>query len=162
MHLEAVVAELQSAVRGTYGQYCGLSRAAEMVGERWGILIVRDLLVGAKSVAELHAGLPQDVDRAAVATAQGDGVQRRHPADRVGRTPTDATGQERYELTAYGRALEEAVLAFGRWGAASLADPRQEDIVTDASLMVALKATFLSETRRRPQGELRARDRRAT
>jgi DNA-binding HxlR family transcriptional regulator len=141
VHLEAVVSELQSAVRGTYGQYCGLSRAAEMVGERWGILIVRDLLTGPKSAAELHAGLPK-ISTALLSRRlkemEYSGVLR--PARSV-----DETSQERYELTAYGRALEEAVLALGRWGAASLADPRQEDIVTDASLMIALKATFLSE-----------------
>jgi DNA-binding HxlR family transcriptional regulator len=141
VHLEAVVSELQSAVRGTYGQYCGLSRAAEMVGERWGILIVRDLLVGPKSAAELHTGLPK-ISTALLSRRLREmtysGVIR--PAESA-----DQTGQERYELTAYGRALEEAVLAFGRWGAASLADPRQEDIVTDASLMIALKATFLPE-----------------
>lgn len=144
VHLEAVVSELQSAVRGTYGQYCGLSRAAEMVGERWGILIVRDLLVGAKSVAELHAGLPK-ISTALLSRRLKEMVYSGVIRPTESADATDATGQERYELTAYGRALEEAVLAFGRWGAASLADPRQEDIVTDASLMVALKATFLSE-----------------
>jgi len=137
MHVEAAVAELQSAVRGTYGQYCGLSRAAEMVGERWGFLIVRDLLTGPKSAEELRAGLPrmspQLVSRR-LKELEYSGVVR----------ALDTT--DRYELTAYGRALEEPVLAFGRWGAAALATPRTEDIVTDSSLMAALKATFRPET----------------
>jgi DNA-binding HxlR family transcriptional regulator len=143
-HLEAVVAELQSVVRGTYGQYCGLSRAAEMVGERWGFLIVRDLLTGPRSAADLHVGLPlmsASLVARRLRELEYSGVVR--PIDQ------DGDGEQvRYELTEYGRALEDAVLAFGRWGAATLAMPRPEDIVTDASLMVALKATFLPETAR--------------
>jgi DNA-binding HxlR family transcriptional regulator len=41
-----------------YGQYCGFARALEFVGERWALLIVRDLLVGAKRFGELQRGLP--------------------------------------------------------------------------------------------------------
>jgi DNA-binding HxlR family transcriptional regulator/putative sterol carrier protein len=143
LHLEAVVADLQSAVRETYGQYCGLSRAAEMVGERWGFLIVRDLLNGPKSAEELHKGLPRMslklVERRLKELAYSGVVQ-----------PVDETDDEgtHYELTEYGSALEEAVLAFGRWGAATLAMPRSEDIITDDSLMVALKATFLPDKAR--------------
>jgi len=140
--LEAVVADLQSAVRGTYGQYCGLSRAAEMVGERWGFLIVRDLLVGPRSATELHDGLPKT--SAKVLSRRLNEMEFSGVVRRTGRA--DGAGDERYELTEYGRALEEAVMAFGRWGAASLAAPRPDDIVTDASLMIALKATFLPET----------------
>jgi DNA-binding HxlR family transcriptional regulator len=157
MHLEAVVADLQSAVRETYGQYCGLSRAAEMVGERWGFLIVRDLLTGPKSAADLHTGLPlmsvKLVTRRLKELTYSGVVQ---PID-----GDDAdSAHVRYELTEYGRALEDAVLAFGRWGAATLATPRPEDIVTDASLLVALKATFLPEAARgvRVSYELRIND----
>lgn len=145
LHLEAVVAELQGAVRETYGQYCGLSRAAEMVGERWGFLIVRDLLNGPKSAEELHKGLPRMslklVERRLKELAYSGVVEL---VDETGKVDEGA----RYELTEYGMALEEAVLAFGRWGAATLAMPRAEDIITDDSLMVALKATFLPDKAR--------------
>ena len=144
MHLEAVVADLQSAVRGTYGQYCGLSRAVEMVGERWGFLIVRDLLVSPKSAEELRTGLPRMAGgllARRLKELEYTGVVR--PVD-----DNDDDERRRYELTDYGRALEDAVLAFGRWGAASLATPRSEDIVTDSSLVMALKATFLPEMAR--------------
>jgi DNA-binding HxlR family transcriptional regulator len=150
-HVEAAVAELQSAVRGTYGQYCGLSRAAEMVGERWGLLIVRDLLTGPKSAEELGAGLPRLSPRLLsmrLKELEHSGVVRTpDAADQANAAnAADEAGEPtRYELTAYGRALEESVLAFGRWGAAALATPRVEDIVTDASLMAALKATFHPE-----------------
>ncbi|MGH3756278.1 winged helix-turn-helix transcriptional regulator [Actinophytocola sp.] len=141
MQLEDVLADLQSALRGTYGQYCGLSRAAEMVGERWGFLIVRDLLVGPRSAEELSDGLPMMSPKLLSRRLHElayCGVVRQ--LDQV-----DEGGQRRYELTEYGHALEDAVLAFGRWGAVTLEMPRPEDIVTDASLMVALKATFLPE-----------------
>jgi DNA-binding HxlR family transcriptional regulator len=143
--LDVVVSELQSVTRSTYGQYCGLSRAIEMVGERWGLLIVRDLLVSPKNTTELHRGLPR-IPLALLSmrlremTYSGV-IQTVEPAD------ASADGAEDvYELTEYGRALEDAVLAMGRWGAMALAMPRPEDIVTESSLVVALRATFVPES----------------
>jgi DNA-binding HxlR family transcriptional regulator len=144
MQVEGSLADLQSALRETYGQYCGLSQAAEMVAERWGFLIVRDLLVGAKSVAELAEGLPrmspEVLGRRLKEMAHCGIVQLVDEGDGPGEGE-----HARWELTAYGRSVEDAMLAFGRWGAAALAAPRPDDIVTDSSLMVALKATFLSD-----------------
>ncbi|MCT2586830.1 winged helix-turn-helix transcriptional regulator [Actinophytocola gossypii] len=136
--LEAVVAELQGVSRATYGQYCGLSRAAEMLGERWGMLIIRDLITRPKTVAQLHSGLPRISEKALTMRLREmvySGVIRE-----LDERATD--GSTRYELTEYGRAAEDALLALGRWGAMSLASPRPEDIVTPDSLMVAIKATF--------------------
>ncbi len=141
--LEAAVSELQSVTRGTYGQYCGLSRAAEMIGERWGLLIVRDLLVSPKTAAQLHNGLPRISARLLemrLKEMEYSGVLRRQEG-----TPQD---EPVYELTGYGRALEDIMLALGRWGSMSLADPRPEDIITENSLMVALRATFLRDAAR--------------
>lgn len=138
-HLDTIVSQLQSMTRGTYGQYCGLSRAIEMVGERWGLLIVRDLIIDPKSAAELHAGLPRvspTLLEMRVKEMCYSGIIRE--ADSV-----DADGGQRYELTEYGRELQDVVLAFGRWGAATLSTPRPEDIVTEDSVMVALHATFV-------------------
>jgi DNA-binding HxlR family transcriptional regulator len=139
--LDTIVSELQSMTRGNYGQYCGLSRAVEMMGERWGMLVLRDLVVDPKSAAELHDGLPRVPDkllRMRLKELAHSGIIR----------PTgtsDPNGDDRYELTEYGRALEDVLLALGRWGAATLTIPRPEDIVTEDSLMVALRATFLAE-----------------
>lgn len=143
--LEAVVSELQSAIRGTYGQYCGLSRAIEMVGERWGLLIIRDLVLGPKSASDLHRGLPRiptELLDQRLKEMTHCGVVR--PVE-AGTTVSDQRGDQRYELTEYGRAVEEPLLALGRWGAISLAAPRPEDIVTPDSMMVALRATFLRD-----------------
>jgi DNA-binding HxlR family transcriptional regulator len=139
-HLDTVVSELAHLTRSTYGQYCGLARALEIVGERWGLLIVRDLLVGAKSAAELRRGLPRMPARTLslrLKELTAGGVVQSAGS-------TDARGGERYELTGYGRALEEILLELGRWGAATLATPRPEDIVTEDSMTVALRATFVA------------------
>src|SRR5690349_16667318 len=57
--MEAIISELQTMTRRTYGQFCGLSRALEVVGERWSMLIIRDLLVSARTLTELQRGLPR-------------------------------------------------------------------------------------------------------
>lgn len=139
--LDAVVSELQGVARGTYGQYCGLSRAIEAVGERWGMLVVRDLLVSSKSAEELLRGLPGvplNLLAMRIREMAFCGI-----LERAG--TTDASGNDQYRLTTYGRRLEDILLAFGRWGSAMLNDPRPEDIVTEDSLMVAVKSTFVPE-----------------
>ncbi|WP_291412151.1 helix-turn-helix domain-containing protein [Actinophytocola sp.] len=142
--LETVVSELQSVTRGTYGQYCGLSRAAEMIGERWGLLILRDLLVSPKTAAELHGGLPRISARLLamrLKELEYSGVVRRQDDTQ---DPDEAV----FELTEYGQAVEDVLLALGRWGAIALAAPRPEDIITEDSLTVALRATFLADAAR--------------
>lgn len=139
--LDTVVSQLQTVSRRTYGQYCGLSRAVEAVGERWGLMIVRDLLAGPKSSAELYQGLPRaprDLLTTRLRELTFSGIVEKDET-------SDEAGDRRYRLTSYGRELEAIVLAFGRWGAAMLAEPRPEDIVTEDSMMTGLRATFLSD-----------------
>ena len=79
-----------------YGQYCGVTRALELVGERWALLIVRDLMVGPRRYGELSAGLPRiptNILAARLKELQEAGVIRRIPHSRV----------VVYELTPYGR-----------------------------------------------------------
>ena len=69
-----------------YGQYCGVTRALELVGERWALLIVRDLLVGPRRYGELAAGLPRipsNILAARLKELQAAGVLRRAPRSRV-------------------------------------------------------------------------------
>ena len=126
----------------SYGQFCGFARALEIVGERWGLLIVRDLLIGPKRFSDLQRGLPKIpsnilsarlkeleaarlVERRAVARADGGGVV--------------------YELTSDGLELEPAVVALGRWGAKRLGEMRPGEIVTEDSLRSALATVFRAE-----------------
>ncbi len=118
-----------------YGQYCGVTRALELVGERWALLIVRDLLVGPRRYGELAAGLPRipsNILAARLKELQAAGVIRRVPHSRV----------VVYELTTYGRELEPVVLALGAWGFKAMGDPRDEQIVTPDSMTMALRTAF--------------------
>lgn len=139
--LGTVIADLQHITRDPYGQYCGLARAAEMIGERWGLLILRDLLVSPKTVAQLRWGLPRisdDVLAMRLREMEFSGVVRRQD-------PSLEPDGAVYELTEYGRSVEDALLTLSRWGAMSLATPRPEDILTEDSLVMALRSTFHAE-----------------
>lgn len=133
--LENVVFELQDAVHPTYGQYCGLAKAAEMIGERWGLLIVRDLLVGPKTAARLSTGLP-GIPAGLLSTRlramEVSGIVRAQ----------DGPDGTTYELTDYGRSVEDALLALSRWGAGAMDTPRPGDVITQDSLTMALRSTF--------------------
>lgn len=139
--METIISELEAMTRRTYGQFCGVSRALEVVGERWSLLIIRNLLVEPKRVADLQNGLPRipaDILAARLREFERAGLVRRTVAP-----PPDEAIQ--YELTDYGRELDEIVLSIGRWGARMLGDPRPEEIVTTDSLVMAMRATFQRE-----------------
>src|SRR6195952_5649183 len=118
-----------------YGQYDGGPRALELVGERWAMLIVRDLLVGPRRNGELAAGLPRiptNILATRLKELQAAGVIRRAPRSRI----------IIYELTPYGRELEPVVLALGAWGFKALGDPRDEQVITPDSMTMALRTAF--------------------
>jgi DNA-binding HxlR family transcriptional regulator len=118
-----------------YGQYDGITRGLELVGERWALLIVRDLLVGPRRYGELAAGLPRipsNILATRLKELQEAGVIRRAPRSRV----------IIYELTPYGRELEPVVMAFGAWGSKALGDPRDEQIITPDSMTISLRTAF--------------------
>src|SRR6059058_5719261 len=97
----------------TYGDQCGISRALDRVGERWALLIVRELLVGPKRFTDLRTGLPTaspNVLSQRLRELEASGVVRRR------RLPPPAASQV-YELTVWGRELEPVAVALGRWGA---------------------------------------------
>ena len=122
----------------TYGQYCGVARALELVGERWALLIVRDLLVGPKRYTDLRAGLPK-IPTNVLATRLKELEQANLVVRRVQPRPSGAIV---YELTQYGTDLEAVVLALGRWGARSLGELRPDEIITADILVMALRSTF--------------------
>lgn len=118
-----------------YGQYGGVARAVELIGERWALLIVRDLLVGPRRYGELAAGLPRiptNILATRLRELQAAGVIRRAPRSRI----------VIYELTPYGRELEPVVLALGAWGLGALEPPRDEQVITADSLAIDLRSAF--------------------
>ncbi len=128
----------------TYGQFCGLAHALELVGERWALLIVRDLLVGPKRFTDLRQGLPRIPTN--ILSARLKELERNDVICR--RVLPRPASSVVYQLTGYGSELEEVVLRLGRWGAQSLGDPRPDAIVTADSLIMALRATFRPEAAR--------------
>jgi DNA-binding HxlR family transcriptional regulator len=127
--------------KNNYGQYCGFSRALELVGERWALLIVRDLLVSPKRFVDLQRGLPKipsNILTGRLKDLEEAGIVRRRAQPRP-------RGGVLYELTKDGQELEDAVLALGRWGAQRLGDPRPDEIVTADSMVMALRTTFRPE-----------------
>ncbi|WP_331739238.1 winged helix-turn-helix transcriptional regulator (plasmid) [Streptomyces sp. NBC_00637] len=124
-----------------YGQFCGLARAMEMVGERWTLLIVRDLLVGPKRYTDLRNGLP-NIPTNMLATRlkqlEAHGVVARRALPHPDRGVV-------YELTDYGRELQPAVIALGRWGAQTMTEPRTGEIATTDSRALSFHTAFHPE-----------------
>ncbi|MFL6140503.1 MAG: winged helix-turn-helix transcriptional regulator [Labedaea sp.] len=144
--MEAIVSELEAMTRRTYGQYCGLARAMEVIGERWAPLIVRDLLVSDKTFDDLLRGLPRMPDEvlsSRLRELQHTGVISSRELPASDGAATDGTVI--YSVTDFGRELEDVVVLLGRWGVRLLGEPRPEDIFTPDLVITSLRATFRPE-----------------
>jgi DNA-binding HxlR family transcriptional regulator len=115
----------------SYGDPCGIARALDVVGERWALLIVRELMFGPKRFTDLRAalGASPNVLSQRLGELESAGVVQRRNA-----------GGALYELSDWGHQLHPILLELGRWGARSLHRPIGE-LSIDA-LMAALEATF--------------------
>jgi DNA-binding HxlR family transcriptional regulator len=121
----------------TYGDPCGIARALDVVGERWALLVVRELLLGPKRFTDLRAGLPNlgpDVLSQRLRELEADGVVTRR------RLPPPA-GSKVYELTERGLELEPVILALGRWGTSVPFPPDGHELGPDSTIL-ALKTVF--------------------
>ena len=128
----------------SYGQFCGFARALEVVGERWALLIVRDLLVSPKRFTDLHRGLPgipTNVLTERLKELEEAGVVHRRVLPRPASSIV-------YELTPYGQELEDVVLAIGRWGAKISTRRDRKKRSRPTSLVTALRTTFRRENAR--------------
>lgn len=120
-----------------YAQYCPVAHALELVGERWTLLIVRELLGGPKRYTDLVGALPNigtNILAGRLKDLEQNGIvtKRRLPPP----TPVRV-----YELTEYGEQLREPVYALGRWGARSLGPPKPSDSFAPGWLANAVGAT---------------------
>ena len=91
---------------------CGIARALNAVGERWALLVVRELVFGPKRYSDLHRGLPQmsqNVLAQRLRELEADGLVRRR---RLGPPAPAAV----YELTERGQELEPVLRALAQWG----------------------------------------------
>jgi DNA-binding HxlR family transcriptional regulator len=134
------VATSSSEADRSYGQFCGLARALDLVGERWAFLVVRELALGPKRFKDLADGLPgvsTNILASRLRQLERNGIVER-------RVLPPPAASSVYELTEYGRDLEPAMLALGRWGARSLG-PRGERVLRSHWLALALKGMFRPE-----------------
>jgi DNA-binding HxlR family transcriptional regulator len=126
-----------ATTKRTYGDRCGVARALDIVGERWALLVVRELLLGPKRFTDLRAGLPHvgpDILAQRLRELEQSGIVRR------GTLPPPA-GSRIYELTERGHELEPIVVALGRFGSVAPFPPGQAQIGVDA-VVIALKSLF--------------------
>lgn len=120
----------------SYGDACGVARGLDVVGERWALLVVRDLLLGPKRFNDLLGGLP-GVSPNVLTQRLRDLVD--HGV--VQRTDLPAPARVRlYELTEWGRELEPLLLQLGRWGSRAPLPPGSELGID--SLLLSIKAAF--------------------
>jgi DNA-binding HxlR family transcriptional regulator len=124
--------------RKTYEQYCPVARTLDVVGERWTLLIVRDLMMGPKRYTDLRAGLPgiaTDILTARLRTLEQAGFVRRRELPR----PAPATV---YELTEDALQLRHAILALGQVGMATLGGPKPREDVRPERMVLGLRVSF--------------------
>ena len=117
------------------GRFCGRARAAEIVGQRRTLLILRDLLVGPRRCSDLAAGLPgipSNVLSTRLKELERDGLVTREARSGADRAIA-------YTVTPRGAELQPARDALSRWGVARMHEPREGEIVTEASLISALR-----------------------
>ena len=125
------------ASKRTYGDRCGVARALDLVGERWALLVVRELILGPKRFTDLRAGLPNmgpDVLAQRLRDLETTGVLRRT------KLPPPA-GTQVYELTDWGRELKPIVISLGTWAVHSPTFPEDAPVGTD-SVVIALGTFF--------------------
>ncbi|MDH6453894.1 MULTISPECIES: winged helix-turn-helix transcriptional regulator [unclassified Streptomyces] len=111
--------------RRSYDQYCSAARALDVVGDRWTLLIVRELLCGPRRYTDLHADLPgvsTDVLASRLKDMERDGLATRR------RLPPPGAAYV-YELTGRGSRLLPVLQALGAWGELELGDRRPTDAV---------------------------------
>jgi DNA-binding HxlR family transcriptional regulator len=121
----------------SYGDPCGIARALDLVGERWALLVVRELLLGPKRFTDLRLGLPNvgpDMLAQRLRELEQAGVVQR------AKLPPPAAARV-YELTDWGHQLEPVVLALGLWGSQAPFPPDHAELGVDA-LVLALKTLF--------------------
>lgn len=121
----------------TYAEACGIPRALDRIGERWALMIVRELILGPKRFTDIREALPglsPDVLSQRLRDLEEAGVLER-------RTLPPPYASQVYELTDWGRELESVLIALGRWGARAPAPPDDCGMSFDAHLL-SMKTLF--------------------
>ncbi|HKE98940.1 MAG TPA: winged helix-turn-helix transcriptional regulator [Actinomycetes bacterium] len=124
--------------RRRYDQFCALAQALDVIGERWTLLIVRELLLGPKRFTDLQSGLPGIPTNLLIQRLrqlEDAGVLER------GVLPPPAASAV-YQLTEHGRGLEPAIVALVRWSVAAMQPPAPGQALRAEWLLLLMRATF--------------------
>lgn len=122
-----------------YNQYCATAKTLDIVGERWTLLIARELLTGPKRYKDLRESLPgigTSLLAARLQHLQRAGVIRATTLPKPAGTPV-------YELTESGRELEPAIMSLARWGLKwTLGDPEPDDVFRPGWAVLGMQAAY--------------------
>jgi DNA-binding HxlR family transcriptional regulator len=143
---------MSGVTRRSYGQFCALALALDRIGDRWSLLIVRELLIRPRSYGELRAGLPgiaSNLLAERLRQLELDGLISREDGD---------SGRPRYELTSTGRELEEPIMVLVRWGGHWIGNASPQLAFRPEWLELALRAVLPEVAGDLPVIELRVRD----
>jgi DNA-binding HxlR family transcriptional regulator len=125
------------ATQRTYGDACGAAHALDLVGERWALLVVRELTLGPRRFSDLRAALPgisSNVLSHRLDELEADGIVTRRVL------PPPAASRV-YELTDWGAELGPVIQAIGRWGARSPTH-RRDAHLSDTSFVLSMRTNF--------------------
>ena len=126
----------------TYGEFCSLARSLDVVGDRWALLVVRELFLGPRRFTDLVDGLPgvgTNVLSTRLRELEAEGIIERTRVP----SPTPAV---LYELTRDGRDLKPALDAFARWGTRRLTRADADDVVKPQWFVLSLAANLSHES----------------
>ena len=136
----------------TYEDGCATAHALDLIGERWALLVVRELILGPKRFTDLRAGLPgisPNVLTQRLEELESAGILRRR------KLPPPAAAWV-YELTEWGMELERVIMSLGRWGARSPSLMQGHPLSVDA-VILSFRTMFSSEAGRDFKGTLEIR-----
>ncbi len=122
----------------SYRQFCALARALDLVGERWTLLVLRELLLGPRRFRDLLDGLPgigPNLLSTRLRHLEAEGLVAKDRLD-------PPASSHVYVLTDRGRGLDETLVALARWGMDPIAAPRPDDRLDPAWYALALRAAF--------------------
>ena len=129
-----------NAPRGkrSYREYCAIARALDLLGQRWTLLVVRDLFLGPQRYSDLLGGLPgiaTDILTARLRTLEAEGLVRRRELPPPAHTTV-------YELTESGRRLGPVIRALGEAGLELLETPAPDEPVNAGPVVMSLMLSF--------------------
>lgn len=127
--------------KASYGQYCPLAYALDILGEPWTLLIVRELLYGPRTYPSLLQDLPGI--GAVLLTKRLTHLERVQVIERITTEPRSAT--EPYELTERGRLLEEVLQGLANWGLPFMSLPSENEVYSPYWSIMELKGRFIAE-----------------